>query len=181
MKKIEKLMDAETLDRTLTRIAHQVIEKNPGLKDLGIVGMQTRGVFLAKRIADKINKLEGTDLAYGILDVTLYRDDYRVAFKQPEVKVTDIPFDINGKNILLVDDVLYTGRTVRAALDALTDFGRPRKIQLVALVDRGHRELPIRADFVGLKTTTLKNQEVMLRVSEIDEEDVLWLTEIEEE
>lgn len=174
-------MDAETLDRALTRIAHQIVEKNPDLGDVGIVGMQTRGVFLARRIADKINKMEGANLETGVLDVTLYRDDYRSALKQPEVKVTDIPFDINSKNIILVDDVLYTGRTVRAALDALTDFGRPRKIQLVVLIDRGHRELPIRADYFGKKITTLKDQEVALKVSEIDDEDSLWLMQIEEE
>ncbi len=113
--------------------------------------MQTRGVYLARRIAEKINAMEKTNLTPGILDVTLYRDDYRMAFKQPEVQITDIPYDINHKNVLLVDDVLYTGRTVRAALDALTDFGRPKTIQFAVLVDRGHRELPIRADFIGKK------------------------------
>ena len=174
-------MNAETLDKTLTRIAHQVVEGNSNLENFGIVGMQTRGVFLAQRIAKKIFEITNFRLDPGTLDVTLYRDDYRVALKQPEVKVTDIPFDINGKNILLVDDVLYTGRTVRAALDALTDFGRPQKIQLLTLVDRGHRELPIRADYVGKKITTQKNQEVLLRVVEIDNEDSLWLMDIGEE
>ncbi len=181
MKIIEHLMDADTLDRTLTRIAHQIVEKNPDLEDVGVVGMQTRGVFLARRISEKINNMEGANLETGVLDVTLYRDDYRSALKQPAVKVTDIPFDINNKNIILVDDVLYTGRTVRAALDALTDFGRPRKIQLVVLVDRGHRELPIRADYCGKKITTLKDQEVALKVSENDSEDGLWLMQIEED
>jgi pyrimidine operon attenuation protein/uracil phosphoribosyltransferase len=181
MKKLELLMDDTALDRALTRITHQVLEKNPNLDNFGIVGMQTRGVYLARRIADKINDIEKTSLKTGILDVTLYRDDYRNTFKQPEVQITDIPFNINNINLLLVDDVLYTGRTVRAALDALTDFGRPKRIQLAVLVDRGNRELPIRADFIGKKMTTLKNQEVALHVKEIDDDDSLWLMQIEEE
>lgn len=181
MKKIELLMDSTTLDRALSRIAHQILEKSPNLDNLGIVGMQTRGVYLAQRITKKINEMEKTTLDTGILDITLYRDDYNMTFNQPEVQVTDIPFDINGKTLILVDDVLYTGRTVRAALDALMDFGRPKSIQLAVLVDRGHRELPIRADYVGKKTTTLTNQEVALKVSEIDGEDSLWLMQIEED
>jgi pyrimidine operon attenuation protein/uracil phosphoribosyltransferase len=180
MKKLELLMDSIALDRALTRISHQVLEKNPSLSNFGIVGMQTRGVYLANRIADKINAIEKTALKAGILDVTLYRDDYRIAFKQPEVQITDIPFNINQKDLLLVDDVLYTGRTVRAALDALTDFGRPKTIQLAVLIDRGIRELPIRADYIGKKMTTLEDQEVALRVKEIDNEDSLWLMQIEE-
>lgn len=181
MKMLELLMDAHGLDLALTRIAHQIIEKNSTLSTIGIVGMQTRGVFLARRIVDKLNTMEKVNLEAGVLDVTLYRDDYRIAFKQPDVQVTDIPFAINGRTIILIDDVLYTGRTVRAALDALMDFGRPKSIQLAVLVDRGHRELPIRADFVGKKITTLTNQEVSLKVSDYDDEDSLWLTELEEE
>jgi pyrimidine operon attenuation protein/uracil phosphoribosyltransferase len=142
--------------------------------------MQSRGVFLAKRIVSKINALEQLSLTAGTLDPTLYRDDYRMALKQPVVRITDIPFNINHINLILVDDVLYTGRTVRAALDALVDFGRPKTIQLAVLVDRGNRELPIRADYVGKKITTLPNQEVALKVAEIDGEDSLWLTEFEE-
>ncbi len=180
MQKIELLMDSITLERALTRITHQIIERNPSLDNFGIVGMQTRGVYLAQRITKKINSMEKTSLTPGILDVTLYRDDFRIAFKQPKVQVTDIPFDLNGKDLLLVDDVLYTGRTVRAALDALTDFGRPKTIQLAVLIDRGLRELPIRADYIGKKITTLKDQEVSLHVKEVDNEDSLWLTEIEE-
>jgi pyrimidine operon attenuation protein/uracil phosphoribosyltransferase len=179
MKTLDLLMDAATLDRALTRIVHQILEKNPSLANLGIVGMQTRGVYLARRIVEKINAMEATSLSAGVLDVTLYRDDYRLALKQPNVQVTDIPFDINGKDVVLVDDVLFTGRTVRAALDALIDFGRPKTIQLAVLVDRGHRELPIRADFVGKKMTTAKDQEVSLQVREIDDEDALWLTQVE--
>jgi pyrimidine operon attenuation protein / uracil phosphoribosyltransferase len=172
-------MDATSLDRALSRIAHQILEHNHNLDSLGLVGMQTRGVFLAQRIVKKINAMEGAKLEAGILDVTLYRDDYRTAFKQPKVQVTHIPFDINGKDVILVDDVLYTGRTARAALDALTDFGRPKTIQLAVLIDRGHRELPIRADYTGKKITTAKNQEVSLKVSEIDKDDSLWLMQIE--
>ena len=179
MKKIELLMDASALDRALTRITHQILEKNGDLNNFGIVGMQTRGVFLARRIAKKINDLERTALAAGILDVTLYRDDYRTAFKQPKVKVTNIPFNINGIDMVLVDDVLYTGRTVRAALDALTDFGRPKTIQCAALIDRDHREMPIVADYVGMCVTTRSNQEVALKVNEIDNEDSVWLMERE--
>jgi pyrimidine operon attenuation protein/uracil phosphoribosyltransferase len=179
MKKIELIMDAHALDLALTRIAHQILEHNGGLSSVCIVGMQTRGVYLAQRIAAKIGALENAPLKTGVLDTTLYRDDYRIAFRQPEVRVTDIPFDINEKHVVLVDDVLFTGRTVRAALDALMDHGRPRTIQLAVLIDRGHRELPIRADYVGKKITTSPNQEVTLKVSESDGEDSLWLTEFE--
>jgi pyrimidine operon attenuation protein / uracil phosphoribosyltransferase len=181
MKQIELLMDATALDRALTRIAHQILEKNADLGNLGIVGMQTRGVFLARRIAGKINSLEKTDLSAGVLDITMYRDDYRMALKQPKVQVTNIPFDINGIDMVLVDDVLYTGRTVRAALDALNDFGRPRTIQLAALIDRGHRQMPIHADYVGTTINTRTNQEVALKVKEIDAEDSAWLMELEKD
>ena len=179
MKKLELLMDAAALDRALTRISHQVLERNTVLDNFGIIGMQTRGVYLARRIAEKINTIEKTHLDPGILDVTLYRDDYRMALKQPKVKVTDIPYDITKKDLLLVDDVLYTGRTVRAALDALTDFGRPQTIQFAVLVDRGHRELPLHADYIGKEVTTFKNQVVELHVKEIDDVDSLWLMELE--
>jgi pyrimidine operon attenuation protein / uracil phosphoribosyltransferase len=177
MKKVELLMDAQALDRALTRISHQILEKNQEIKNLGIVGMQTRGVFLAKRIARKISDLEHIELTAGVLDVSFYRDDYRIALKQPNVKVTNIPFNVNGIDMVLVDDVLYTGRTVRAALDALTDFGRPKTIQFAALIDRGHREMPIAADYVGMNVTTRSNQEVALKVVEVDGEDSVWLME----
>jgi pyrimidine operon attenuation protein/uracil phosphoribosyltransferase len=179
MKKIEQLIDKHGLHLALTRITHQIIERNREFSSFGVVGMQTRGVFLAKRITKMLNEIENLSLEYGILDTTLYRDDYRGMLKQPQVKVTDIPFDINGMNILLVDDVLYTGRTVRAALDALMDFGRPASIQLAVLIDRGNRELPIRADYVGKKITTLPNQVVALKVDELDDEDSIWLMELE--
>lgn len=181
MKKIELIMDAHALDLALTRIAHQILERHGDLSTVCIVGMQTRGVYLAQRIAAKINAMEGVSLKTGILDTTLYRDDYRLAFRQPEVRVTDIPFDINEKNVVLVDDVLFTGRTVRAALDAIMDHGRPRTIQLAALVDRGHRELPIRGDYVGKKITTSPKQEVALKIMELNGEDSLWLTELDGE
>ncbi|MCL2688385.1 MAG: bifunctional pyr operon transcriptional regulator/uracil phosphoribosyltransferase PyrR [Chitinispirillia bacterium] len=180
MKKLQLIMDAHSLDLALTRMAHQILEHNTGFDNICIVGMQTRGVFLAKRLAQKIGGLENVTLDCGILDVTLYRDDYRTAFAQPAVRTTDIPFNISKKDVILVDDVLFTGRSVRAALDALMDMGRPRTIQLAVLIDRGHRELPIRADYVGKKITTLAKQEVALKVSEKDGEDSLWLTELEE-
>ncbi len=180
MKKVELLMDKHGLNLAISRITHQVIEKNRDFSSFGVVGMQTRGVFLAQRITRSINEIEELSLQTGTLDITLYRDDYNIAFKQPEVKVTDLPFNISGMNILLVDDVLYTGRTVRAALDALMDYGRPKSIQLAVLIDRGNRELPIRADYVGKKITTLPNQVVSLKVSELDGEDSIWLMELEE-
>ena len=181
MKQLEQLLDSAGIDRALTRMAHQILEKNAPVSRLGIVGMQTRGVFLARRLIEKINAIEGSHLTAGTLDVTLYRDDYRIALKQPSVKVTDIPFDISGMNLILVDDVLYTGRTVRAALDAVTDFGRPQSIRLAVLVDRGHREMPICADYIGKEITTASNQEVRLRVNEIDHEDSVWLVEVDHE
>jgi pyrimidine operon attenuation protein/uracil phosphoribosyltransferase len=179
MKKVELIMDSHALDLAITRITHQILERNRVLSKLGIVGMQTRGVFLAQRIAKKINDLEKAGLAAGVLDITLYRDDYRNALRQPKVQITDIPFDINGMNVVLVDDVLYTGRTVRAALAALVDFGRPRSIQLAVIIDRGHRELPIQPDYTGTNVKTLPNQEVSVKVMERDNEDSIWLMELE--
>lgn len=182
MKKVELLMSSEDIELVLTRIAHQILEQAQSLENLGIIGMQTRGVSLAKIIQSKIAQFTGTTLPLGVLDTALYRDDYRYNLKQPTVKVTDIPYDINGKDIILVDDVLYTGRTTRAALDAIMDIGRPQSVRFVALADRGHRELPIRADFVGKKLTTGENQELSLKVKEIDgEESSLWLVEKGEE
>ena len=181
MKKIELIMDGHALDLAITRITHQIIEHNRDLTKLGIVGMQTRGIFLARRIARKINEIEKTDLATGVLDITLYRDDYRKAFRQPRVQITDIPFDINGISVVLVDDVLFTGRTIRAALDALMDFGRPKSIQLAVIIDRGNRELQIQADYAGTVLKTQANQEVSLKVEELDGEDSIWLMELEKD
>lgn len=143
------VMDAEGIDRSLTRIAYEILEKNKGLNDLVLVGIQTGGVFLAKRLQKIISGIEGAELPLGILDITLYRDDLRGNKKKPRLGKTDIPFSLDDKKVVLLDDVLFTGRTIRAAMDALIDFGRPKVIQLAVLIDRGHRELPIRADFVG--------------------------------
>ncbi|NOY77755.1 MAG: bifunctional pyr operon transcriptional regulator/uracil phosphoribosyltransferase PyrR [Calditrichaeota bacterium] len=168
-----QLADEKGLDRSLTRLAHEILEKNRGVENLVLVGIRTRGVPLAKRLGEKIREIEGRDVPVGILDVSLYRDDFK--YKQPEVRVTDIPFSIDDKNIVLVDDVLYTGRTVRSALNALMDYGRPARIQLAVLVDRGHRELPIKADFVGKNIPTSIGEEVRVRVQEVDGEDGIWL------
>ena len=172
-------MDSHALDLAITRITHQILERNRDLSRLGVVGMQTRGVYLARRIAKKLNELEKRKLTAGVLDVTFYRDDYRKTLKKPKAQVTDIPFDINGMNVVLVDDVLFTGRTVRAALDALTDFGRPKTIQLAVIIDRGNRELPIQADYTGTVLKTLPNQAVKLAMQEHDGEDSIWLVELE--
>jgi pyrimidine operon attenuation protein/uracil phosphoribosyltransferase len=181
MKKVQLIMDSHALDLAITRITHQIIERNRDLSKLGIVGMQTRGVFLARRIAKKLSEVEKVKLTAGVLDVSFYRDDYRKALKKPTrgVQITDIPFDISGMNVVLVDDVLFTGRTVRAALDALVDFGRPKTIQLAVIIDRGNRELPIQPDYTGTVLTTLPNQEVKLNIKEHDGEDSLWLMERE--
>jgi pyrimidine operon attenuation protein / uracil phosphoribosyltransferase len=172
------LVDAAGFQRTIARLAHEIIERNRGTEHLGFVGMQTRGVHLARRLARKVEEIEGIRLPVGVLDTTMYRDDYRTALKQPEVQVTEIPFDLYNMNLVLVDDVLYTGRTVRAALDALMDIGRPHRIQLAVLVDRGHRELPIKPDFVGKNVPTSMNEEVRVRMSEVDQEDSVLLVEV---
>jgi pyrimidine operon attenuation protein/uracil phosphoribosyltransferase len=173
------LVDAAGFNRTITRLAHEIIERNRGTEQLGFVGMQTRGVFLAQRLAQKIEEIEGIQLPVGVLDTTMYRDDYRTALKQPQVQVTEIPFDLYNLNVVLVDDVLYTGRTVRAAMDAIMDIGRPRRVQLAVLVDRGHRELPIKPDFVGRNVPTSINEEVRVRMTEVDGEDGVLLVEVE--
>lgn len=164
------VMDADRMSRALTRIAHEILERNRGLDDIALVGIRTRGVPLAKRIARALKDINGDDVPTGALDITLYRDDLmrQPVGPQPVVRRTEIPFSIDDRKILLVDDVLYTGRTIRAALDALIDFGRPRAIQLIALVDRGHRELPIKADYVGKNLPTSLKQSVQVRLQEID-------------
>lgn len=143
------VMDADGIDRSLTRVAYELLEKNKGIEDLVLVGIQTGGVFLAERLKKKISRIEGGEIPMGVLDITLYRDDLRTSNKKPRLGKTDIPFSLDDKKVVLIDDVLFTGRTIRAAMDALIDFGRPKLIQLAVLIDRGHRELPIRADFVG--------------------------------
>jgi len=165
-----QVMDADRISRALTRIAHEILERNRGLDELALVGIRTRGVPLARRIARALKEINGDDVPTGALDITLYRDDLmrHPVGPQPLVRRTEIPFSIDDRKIMLVDDVLYTGRTIRAALDALIDFGRPRVIQLIALVDRGHRELPIKADYVGKNLPTSLKQSVQVRLQEID-------------
>jgi pyrimidine operon attenuation protein/uracil phosphoribosyltransferase len=180
MKIKSKVADKEGLDRILTRISHEILEKNKGSENLVLIGMRTRGEFLAKRIQEKIKSIDKAEIPLGILDVTLYRDDFRTRIKQPEVSVSDITFDLNERDIILIDDVLYTGRTVRSALNALMDLGRPGSIQLFILVDRGHRELPIRADYVGKNIPTSQNEEIKVRLIEVDNEDAIYLVETED-
>jgi len=173
-----QVIDGEGLNRTITRLAHEIIERNKGTENIVLMGMRTRGEFLANRIREKIGEIDKKSPDLGVLDVTLYRDDFRTRLKQPEISVTDITFDINEKDLVLIDDVLYTGRTVRAALDALMDLGRPSTIQLCVLVDRGHREMPIKADFVGKNIPTSINEEVRVRMKEVDDEDAVYLVDI---
>ena len=172
-----RLIDHQGFQRTLTRLAHEILELNKGSETIALVGIRTRGEFLARRLAEKIREIEHRELQVGFLDITLYRDDLRGKLNQPILQRTDIMFDIAGKNIILIDDVLYTGRTVRAALDALIDLGRPATIQLAVLVDRGHRELPIKADFIGKNCPTSPNEEVRVLMKEIDGEDAVVLVE----
>ncbi len=170
-----KIVDEEGLRRTITRLAHEIIEKNKGSKNIVLIGMRTRGEYIAERIKNKIKEIDNYEPPFGVLDITLYRDDFRTRLKQPEVSVTNITFDINEKDVILIDDVLYTGRTVRAALDAIMDLGRPNTIQLCVLVDRGHREMPIKADFVGKNIPTSINEEIKVKLKEIDGEDSIYL------
>jgi pyrimidine operon attenuation protein/uracil phosphoribosyltransferase len=172
-----KLVTPEDLRRIITRLAHEILEKNRGVKDLAIIGIHTRGAHIAQRLAKKIKTIEKEEVPTGFLDATLYRDDFRTRLKQPDVQVTNIPFQIDEKNVILIDDVLYTGRTIRAALDALMDFGRPNRINLAVLVDRGHRELPIKADFVGKNIPTSLGEEVRVKLKEVDDEDCIYLVE----
>ena len=165
------LLSAEDMQRALVRVAHEIVERNKGAKDLVLVGMQTRGVPLARRLATTIKDLEGINVPVGSLDISLYRDDLSSLSLKPTVHRTDIPVDVTDKQIVLVDDVFYTGRSIRAAMDALIDLGRPQSIQLAVLVDRGHRELPIRADYVGKNIPTSKNEEIKVEIKEVDGED----------
>lgn len=175
------IMDADAMSRAIRRIAHEIVERNKGTEGLVLVGVRRRGVPLAARLREIISGFEGTTIPLGILDITLYRDDLTTRQDQPVVHATEVPFDLSGKSVVLVDDVLYTGRTVRAAMDALMDLGRPASIQLAVLVDRGHRELPIRADFVGKNVPTAQREMVEVKVSEIDGEDQVIIMESPEE
>lgn len=165
------IMDDQAIRRALIRISHEIIENNKGIDDVVLVGIRTRGVPLAERLATEIESIEGRRLPVGILDITLYRDDLSTLSYQPVVHQTQIPVDISGKTIILIDDVLYTGRTVRAALDAVIDLGRPKVIQLAVLVDRGHRELPIRADYVGKNVPTSSKEVVGVQLLPVDQAD----------
>ena len=162
------ILDSHEVRRALTRIAHEIIERNKGAEGLALIGVHTRGIPLAARLAAKLSELEGVEVPTGSLDITLYRDDLSEVARQPIIRETEVPFDLAERRVILVDDVLYTGRTVRAALDALIDIGRPTGIQLAVLVDRGHRELPIRADYVGKNLPTALDEVVRVRVQETD-------------
>jgi len=163
------VMDARAIQRALVRVAHEVLERNKGTQDLALVGIRSRGEYLAQRIRSAIQEIEGGGLLpCGVVDITLYRDDLDRGLQNPVVKGTDIPFAVEGRRILLIDDVLFTGRTIRAAMDALIDFGRPQSVQLCVLVDRGHRELPIKADYVGKNLPTARHEQVQVRLAEVD-------------
>ena len=178
LKEKAEIVDADGPRRIVTRIAHEIVERNKGVEDLVLVGIRRRGVPLAARMAEKIKEFEGKAPAEGSLDITLYRDDLSTVSHQPVVGTSEIPVDIKNKVIVLVDDVLYTGRTVRAAMDALIDFGRPRAIQLAVVIDRGHRELPIRADFVGKNVPTSSREVIMVKLQEIDGHDGVSIGEM---
>ena len=172
-----EVLDAEGVRRAVTRIAHEIIERNGGAENLVLVGILRRGVPLAHRLKEKLKEIEGRDVPVGSLNIALYRDDLQSIAHQPIVGASEIPVAIDGKVCVLVDDVLFTGRTVRAALDELIDFGRPLSIQLAVLVDRGHRELPIRADFVGKNVPTSRREVIMVKVKDIDGVDGIWIGE----
>ncbi len=172
-----QIMDAEGIRRALTRIAHEILEKNKGTEDLVLIGIRRRGVPLAQRIAAKIREIEGTAVPLGIVDITLYRDDLSRLDYHPVLRRTEIPFSLNDKKVVLVDDVLFTGRTVRAALGALMDLGRPQVVQLAVMVDRGHRELPIRADYVGKNVPTSRREIISVQLTEVDGVDQVVIKE----
>jgi pyrimidine operon attenuation protein/uracil phosphoribosyltransferase len=169
------IIDEAGMERTITRLAHEILERNKGASNIVIVGIRTRGEFIARRVAATIERVEGVSLKIGYLDITLYRDDLLGKLEQPELKGTEILFDITDRDVILIDDVLYTGRTIRAALDELIDLGRPKSIQLAVLVDRGHRQVPIRADFVGKNVPTSSAESIRVHVKEVDGEDSVLL------
>lgn len=173
----KKILDSDQIRRSVVRISHEILERNRGPKKVAVVGIRTRGEFLAQRIKQQIQDLEGVEIPMGVVDITLYRDDLTHNAEQPLVRGTDLPFNIDKYNIILVDDVLFTGRTIRAALDAMVDFGRPISVQLAVLVDRGHRELPIRADYVGKNTATQRSEIIEVCLDEKDGEDSVYIRE----
>ena len=170
-----KIMDEKAIGRAITRISHEIIERNKGIQDIVLVGIKTRGIYIAQRLAERLKQLEDIDVPVGELDITLYRDDVK-DMEEPELHSSDVPVSIEGKEVILVDDVLYTGRTIRAAMDAVMDLGRPRKISLAVLVDRGHRELPIRADYVGKNIPTSKTEEIIVEMEERDGADRIMIS-----
>lgn len=181
MKKEKQVCDTEILRRTVVRMAHEILERNKGTKDLCLIGIRTGGAHLAHRLREEISKIEKGEVPLGVVDITLYRDDLSERGPQAKVQATDISFDVTEKKVVLVDDVLYTGRTIRAALDALIDFGRPQSIQLAVLVDRGHREIPIKADYVGKNIPTSPSETVEVRLKEEGfAEDELAVVSLEE-
>ena len=171
----KEVVDAVTMKRALTRISYEIIERNKGIQDIVLVGIKTRGIYIAQRLAERLKQLEDIDVPVGELDITLYRDDVK-DMEEPELHSPDVPVSIEGKEVILVDDVLYTGRTIRAAMDAVMDLGRPRKISLAVLVDRGHRELPIRADYVGKNIPTSKTEEIIVEMEERDGADRIMIS-----
>ncbi len=181
MRKVKaKIIDEAGFERTVTRLAHEILEKNKGAASIVIVGIRTRGEFLAKRITRKIEDIEHVKLNLGSLDITLYRDDLLGKLEQPTMKGTDILFNLSDKNVILIDDVLFTGRTIRAALDGLIDLGRPQSIQLAVLIDRGHRQLPIKADYVGKNVPTSLEESIRVHMKEVDGQDEVLLMDVEE-
>ncbi len=170
-----QLFNKQDLERIINRFAYQFTEPYDDLSHLAIIGMQTRGVYIARRICKQIEKYSGNVLPFGVLDVTFFRDDFRTKMKMPDVQVTDIPFDLFEKDVILVDDVMYTGRTVRAAMDALLGFGRPKSLKFCCLVDRGHRELPISPDYTGKYVPTHFSEEIQVKIQEIDDEDAVYI------
>ena len=174
-KKRKQLLDKSEIERSLTRLAHELTERLPFIDDIVLIGIRTRGEFITTRLAKALKKISGNDVPTGFLDVTFYRDDFRERLIQPQVKGTEISFSLDGKMVILTDDVLFTGRTIRAALDEIMDFGRPAVVALAVLVDRGHREMPIKADFVGKNIPTSDTEHVLVRLKEVDGEDAVYL------
>lgn len=176
----KEVIDSVTMKRAITRITYEIIERNRGIEDLVLVGIKTRGIYIAQRIAQRLKQIEDIDVPVGELDITLYRDDKKEEVLEAELHDSNIPVSLEGKEVILVDDVLYTGRTIRAALDAVMDFGRPRRIALAVLVDRGHRELPIRADFVGKNIPTSSDEEIIVEMEEVDSQDRILIDKQED-
>ena len=176
----KEVVDQVTMKRALTRITYEIIERNQTIQDVVLIGIKTRGIYIASRVADRLKQLEGIEVPVGELDITLYRDDKKETPAEAELHSSDILVSLEGKEVILIDDVLYTGRTIRAAMDAVMDYGRPRKISLAVLVDRGHRELPIRADYVGKNIPTAKTEEILVEMQELDGKDRIMILKEEE-